>query len=202
MVLPYGAGQSRRWWMSVVALVVTAAVITGVAMWRMSETGSKVATTAKSAPSSNGGASSSSSSKKGSRPTTTTQPHPANGQPVTYDIPTDITSDCSSDVTARLLAWIDSTPDNSVLRFGTNACYEIEGVLYVEARQKLTFVGNGARFVAKTDGADQKRPDGVTDPRWPRRRAQWWFDQSGDISITNVSVTGSNPNSGQVDAQY
>src|SRR5207249_2222591 len=134
---------------------------------------------------------------KATTTTTTTPPHPMNPETVTYDVPADIASDCSTDVTAKLLAWIDATPDNSVLQFAANTCYEIEGVLYVAGRKQLTFMGNGAHFVAKTDGSDQKQPPDITDTRWPRRRAHWWFSDSSDITITSVWVTGANPSSGQ-----
>ena len=118
-------------------------------------------------------------------------------EPVTYDVPADIPSDCSSDVTPRLLAWLDATPDNSVLRFGADACYEIEGVVYVNSPE-----ADLRRQRARSARHGPINPtEGVRSP-WPRRRAHWWFAHSVDISISNVSVTGSNPNTGQTDAQY
>ena len=131
--------------------------------------------------------------------TTTTT---VNANPSTYDAPSGIADDCSSDVTPALVAWIASVPDNSVLRFAPDACYEIENVLMIEGRHRLTFLGNGATFMAKTDGTGQPPPPGVNDKSWPRRRAQWWIRQSTGITLTNMTIIGANPYTGLVDAQY
>jgi hypothetical protein len=205
MAHPEPTGRPRRW-QSLFVAVAVAGAIAALTVWRVSGPGTASVRSGISSPSASPASpapsSAPASSKKAAPTTTTAPPHPVNADTVTYDVPSDVTSDCSSDVTTPLLDWIDSTPDNSVLRFGTNACYEIEGVLYVKARHKLTFVGNGAHFLAKTNGADQPQPVGATDPRWPRRRAQWWFVASSDISISNMTLTGSNPYSGRADAQY
>jgi hypothetical protein len=187
-------------WLTVAAISVPLAVVISLVILRVSG----ATDSAERAPTAGSDATSASSGKKPdkSTTTTTTPPHPMNPEPVAYDVPGDITNDCSVDVTAKLLAWIDATPDNSVLQLGTNACYEIEGVLYVANRKQLTFTGNGAHFVAKTDGRDQQPPAGVTDTRWPRRRAHWWIADSTDITVTNVTVTGANPFSGLADNQY
>jgi len=134
--------------------------------------------------------------------TTTTTTFPVNATQVTYDVPTNIADDCSTDVTPKLTAWFNSVPDNSLLRFGAGACYQIENVLLVADRRRLTFDGNGATFMAKTDGAGQTPPAGVTDPRWPRRRAHWWVLGSTDITLRNMKIVGANPHVGRVDAQF
>jgi hypothetical protein len=205
MAHPEPTGRPRRW-QSLFVAVAVAGAIAALTVWRVSGPGTASVRSGISSPNASpespAASSAPPSSRKTAATTTTAPPHPVNADTVTYDVPSGVASDCSSDVTTPLLDWIDSTPDNSVLRFGTNACYEIEGVLYVTGRQRLTFVGNGADFMAKTNGADQPRPHGVADPRWPRRRAHWWFANSNDISISNVTVTGSNPHSGQADAQY
>jgi hypothetical protein len=133
------------------------------------------------------------------RPTTTTT-FPMNPTRVTYNVPAGIAKDCSTDVTPALMAWFKSVPDNSVLLFGAGACYEIENVLLIASRRRLTFDGNGATFMAKTDGASQTPPAGLTG--WPRRRAHWWVLGSTDITVTNMTIIGANPYVGRVDAQF
>jgi len=61
-------------------------------------------------------------------------------------VPTSIASDCSQDVTAALLSWIASVPDNSTIQFGSNKCYRIDGTLELTGRNGLTFEGNGSKF--------------------------------------------------------
>ena len=134
--------------------------------------------------------------------TTTAPPRGTNPTTVSYDVPAGITGDCSRDVTPGVMAWIASVPDNSILNFTVGACYQIENVLYLVDRHRLTFVGHGATFMAKTDGASQTPPLGVTKLHWPRRRAHWWLKDSSDITITDLTVIGANPASGQVPWMY
>jgi hypothetical protein len=136
------------------------------------------------------------------KPSTTTTTRPANPTPVAYDVPAAVAADCSVDVTTALLAWFDSVPDNSVLNFGTGACYEIEGSLYIHGRRDLSFVGHGATFIAKTDGSAATPPNQAAGRHWPRRRAHWWVDDSANITISALTVDGADPYSGMSDLQY
>lgn len=63
-----------------------------------------------------------------------------------YRIPSDIPSDCSTDVTSAIVGWIGSVPDGSTLSFGTGGCYRIDGTLDVSDRNGLDFEGAGTAF--------------------------------------------------------
>jgi hypothetical protein len=99
-----------------------------------------------------------------------------------YPAPLSIRSDCSRDVTADLLRWIASVPDNSTLTFNRGGCYRIDGSLRIQDRWGLTFQGNGARFKAGTDGDVARR--------------HFWFLGGGNLAIRNLVVVGANPHAG------
>lgn len=126
---------------------------------------------------------------------------PANGAPPSltvpppsgpsFTVPSSIASDCATDVTNRLNAWIASVPDGSVLVFHPNGCYEIEGSIYVADRHNLFFEGNGAEFLAKTAGTDSKPPaNNRGHLRWPQARSQWWIERGSGITLDHVVVHG------------
>lgn len=99
-----------------------------------------------------------------------------------HTVPSSIVADCSSDVTAALNNWIRSVPDGSVLSFGTNACYRIEGTLLMEDRNNLTLNGNGSTFKATTIGTG--------DVNTVKNRAAWRFLAGSNITINNMVVRG------------
>jgi hypothetical protein len=73
-----------------------------------------------------------------------------------YQVPPSIAADCSIDVTQPILSWIASVPDNSVVSFGTGACYRIEATLEMTGRNGLTFEGNGSTFRSFNPPQDQR----------------------------------------------
>jgi hypothetical protein len=99
----------------------------------------------------------------------------------TYTVPASIAADCSVDVTTPLNDWIKSVPNNSVLNFGTNACYRIEGTLIMEDRHNLTFSGNNAEFKATTIGTGDTK-----------NRTQWRFLGGSNLTVNNMTVRGVN----------
>ena len=102
-------------------------------------------------------------------------PHAAHGATV-YNVPASIAGNCSTDVTAPLLSWIASVPDNSVLSFTSGACYRIEQTLEITNRHGLTFEGNGATFQATTVG-------GV-------HRSQWQLVEGSNFVLRNMTING------------
>ena len=102
--------------------------------------------------------------------------------PRLYDVPASIAADCSADVTTALLDWFASVPDSSTLRFGRNACYDVDGGLVVDDRHALTFDGNGATFRVVSRGGYQ--------------RSDWTFRGGSDITLRNMTVRGANPSAG------
>src|SRR5215203_3956987 len=73
-------------------------------------------------------------------PATTQQPVPS------HLVPATLASNCSVDVTAALLKWIGSIPDNSILTFGAAKCYRIDGTVELSNRSGLILQGNGSTF--------------------------------------------------------
>jgi hypothetical protein len=61
-------------------------------------------------------------------------------------------------------------PNDSTSDVPPKACYEIDGTLFMNGRQRLLFNGNGAEFVAKTTGVSTNTVQlGRADrrPGWP-----------------------------------
>ncbi len=105
------------------------------------------------------------------------------GTGVNRVVPASIPSDCSRDVTGALLGWISSVPDGSVLQFARNGCYRIDGTLRIEARNNLTFEGNGSTFRPLTDGTE-------LGPRAARTRSQFFFVAGSNITLQDLTVRG------------
>jgi hypothetical protein len=102
---------------------------------------------------------------------------PPSADAATYRAPGPIASDCSVDVTAALLSWISSVPDDSTLAFGRNACYRIEGTLEIQRRRGLEFDGHGAMFRSFDAPTDQ--------------RALWRVWQSSRLTFRDMTIRGS-----------
>jgi hypothetical protein len=105
-----------------------------------------------------------------------------------HSIPATIASDCSVDVTQALRVWIASVPNNSTLKFGTNACYRIDGGLVINDRVGLTFEGNGSTFQVFTQGHGQ--------------RANWIVRGGSNLTLRNMIARGANPNAGLAENAY
>jgi hypothetical protein len=105
-----------------------------------------------------------------------------------FTAPGGIPRGCSVDVTPQLASWIASVPDNSVLSFPKDACYEIDGTLGIEDRRDLLIEGNGATLKAKTEG--------------DRNRAHLRIRRSSNITVRGLVVRGANPAGGTGDAAY
>jgi excisionase family DNA binding protein len=111
-------------------------------------------------------------------------PPPPNG----YSTPPKIPSNCSRDVTADLLQWIGTVPDNSTLLFPQGACYRIDGTMRINNRVGLTFQGNGTTFSGKFH-SQGKAP-------------HWGLYASRGITFRDMTVRGANPHAGLYDDAY
>jgi hypothetical protein len=87
-----------------------------------------------------------------------------------------------SNQTAALQAWIDAAPNGSTLCFRPDARYRSDGILKVERRANLTFLGQGATIVATTASTDNRR--------------NWWLNGSTGITFRDLTVEGANPSPG------
>ena len=115
-----------------------------------------------------------------------------------YEVPAAIDATGTNDVTTDLLAFFASVPDGSTISFPAGAIYRIENTLLVKNRNNLTFEGNGATLIAKTDGSGvtpdpvQVGPPGT----WPRQRRHWRFWGGSGIVLRNMTIQGAHPSGG------
>jgi IPT/TIG domain len=117
---------------------------------------------------------------------TSASPAASSSTATTYQVPSSIPADCSVDVTSQLLSWIGSVPDNSVLSFGANGCYRIEGTLELRNRAGLDLEGNGATFRSFNAPSDQ--------------RAIWRVIDSSGFVFHNMTIIGSYTKGGTLDS--
>ena len=110
--------------------------------------------------------------------------------------PPAIPADCSRDVTADLMTWFASVPDNSVLSFAMNGCYRVDGTLVLAHRSGLTLEGNNATFKQVTDGSELGNYKKV------RTRNVWTFGTSTNLLVRNLTTIGANPFAGRGDRAY
>lgn len=94
-----------------------------------------------------------------------------------YKAPSGIAADCSVDVTRRILAWVASVPDNSLLSFSKHGCYRIEGTLQLRNRTGLDFDGNGSTFRSLDPPSDH--------------RSLWRIVDSQRIRLRDMTIDGS-----------
>jgi Big-like domain-containing protein/parallel beta helix pectate lyase-like protein len=77
-----------------------------------------------------------------------------------YQVPSTIADNCSTDVTSQLQAWLESlpngeiaaaygtsiTPSPIVVQFARDGCYLVNGSLWLQGWQNVTFEGNGSEL--------------------------------------------------------
>jgi hypothetical protein len=107
-------------------------------------------------------------------------------------VPATLASDCSLDVTAALLKWIGSIPDNSVLSFGSAKCYRVDGTVELSNRSGLVLQGNGSTFRSRTPMVGGNKADD--------QRAMFRVIDSSAISFENMAIVGSYADGGTFDA--
>jgi hypothetical protein len=126
--------------------------------------------------------------RAGNRSTTTVPSSRPDGHGSTDTVPSSIATDCSTDVTDALQAWLDHLPDHVTAALRAGGCYRIEGTVVLADRHDLTLAGNGATLKATTVG---------TGGRLARRqRSQLSIIRSVDITVRDLIVRGANPRAG------
>jgi hypothetical protein len=113
----------------------------------------------------------------------------------TYAIPTTVARDCSVDVTTVLNSAIAALPDNAMLTFPANGCYQIDGTITISGKHGLTVNGNNSSFRAMTSGAELPA-------KQARTRDQFLVINSSNITIANAIAYGANPYAGLSDRAY
>jgi len=106
-------------------------------------------------------------------------------------VPASIAADCSVDVTAALLNWIGSVPNNYTLAFASGKCYRIDGTIELRGRSGLTFEGNGAAFKSLAPMTSGKTTDD--------QRAMFRVIGSTGFVFRDMAVTGAYTHGGSLD---
>jgi hypothetical protein len=106
----------------------------------------------------------------------------------TVRVPGSIDRSGLQDVSAPFARFLAGVPDGSTVEFARGSRYRMEAGLVVQARHRLTFVGNGATIFATTPGH-----------LW---RASVVVEDSSDIAFRDLVVRGANPVAGLADAAY
>jgi hypothetical protein len=91
-------------------------------------------------------------------------------------------TNCSTDVTAALNAYLASRPDGSTVTLPANACYRTQGTVLVRGRHRLTLDGNGATLRRTTLNPD-------------RLARHLMIQSSSDIEVRNLKIQGEKPDS-------
>jgi hypothetical protein len=112
-----------------------------------------------------------------------------------YTAPASIPADCSRDVTAELVAWIASVPDNSTLYFAPNGCYRVDGTIQLKYRNGLTLEGRGATFRPATNGMELP-------PKDARTRSVFAFWRGSNLTVRDTIAIGANPRAGNRPEAY
>ncbi len=113
----------------------------------------------------------------------------------TYVMPTTVPHDCSVDVTAILNYVIGALPDNTMLSFPANGCYQIDGTVRISGKHGLTLNANNSTFRAMTNGSELPA-------KQARTRDQFLVINSTNVTITNAIAYGDNPHAGLSDSAY
>jgi hypothetical protein len=115
----------------------------------------------------------------------------------TYNVPTSIAHDYSTDVTAQLQAYVDSIPDGtaldpSVIAFPTlgydetSVGYKIEGTLSIREMHHVVYDGNDAHFRAFN-----------YNPTDAQNRRHWSLSSTAsNIVMHDITVVGADPTPG------
>lgn len=138
------------------------------------------------------------------------------------NVPSNITSGatCAAtlpDETKDMQDWMDTWPDNAVVRLAANRCYHIEYPLLIHDTKNTVFDGNGATIASYTDGCNgtQTAPHtfincqypspvdalGRTQDDWPENRNHLTIRANTDLTIKNLSIRGGKNRPGY-DADY
>jgi len=109
-------------------------------------------------------------------------------------VPETIATDCSTDDTTALQAWLDQLPDDITAELRGGGCYRIEGTLDLSDRHRFVLMGNGATLKATTAGTGGRLAQ--------RSRSQLNILASDDVIVRDLVVRGANPHAGTAPDAY
>jgi parallel beta helix pectate lyase-like protein len=116
-------------------------------------------------------------------------PNPSSRQTVT--IPGSIDATGTKDVTVGLNRFFESLRSGTTVVFPPHAIYRAEGTLVLLHKLNLTIDGNGSTLKAKTDGSGAAPTPGRAF-EWPRSRASILVEDSSNVRIENLLISGPN----------
>jgi hypothetical protein len=103
--------------------------------------------------------------------------------PSTVSPPPKLPADCSKDVAHGMQRWLASLPPDTTVVAPPGACYLIDTGLIVRAAQGLTIDG----------GIWEDETVPVTGASPEEMEAAWWFQGGSNITLENLTITGSSP---------
>jgi hypothetical protein len=109
------------------------------------------------------------------------------------DVPDQIPSDCSGNVSAQLNTWLANLQDGTVVRLN-GGCYRIDQTLELTDHHNIDIDGGGALFQTSDPTGDASTLD--TPSRAARTRSQLRIVRGSNIRIHDLAIRGANPNAG------
>ena len=130
-----------------------------------------------------------------------------------FNPPSTIAADCSQDVTKALYDWINTLPQGTPeepteVQFASNACYEINGMMFLRGLTDFVFDGQGSTFmqsqIVNDELTNDLPPDRPAYCGFPRKFVNssgtvptgfdiMWFVEGGcDLVFENMNIEGTN----------
>ncbi len=104
-------------------------------------------------------------------------------KPGTVSPPASIPNNCSSDVSQHLERWLQNRPAGTTVAVPPGACYLINEGIQLVGSQDLTISGG--------TWEDATTPQPGAEPKL--LRAEMWFVGGSNITLENMTITGTNP---------
>lgn len=112
-----------------------------------------------------------------------------------YEVPPTIDATGVVDVSTDMATFFASVPEGNTIRFQPGGAYRMNSTLYLDKVDGLYIDGNGARIFV-TDNGYSTTPPPNFGHLWPRSRANIILNCCTNITITNLTIVGSNSTAG------
>jgi parallel beta helix pectate lyase-like protein len=109
----------------------------------------------------------------------------------TVAVPASIDATGATDVTGQLTRFFEHVQSGTTVVFPAHAIYKFDGSLVVYHAANLTIDGNGGVLKTETTGASAA-PSAGRSWEWPRSRASIVLEDSSNVRIENLTVSGPN----------
>jgi hypothetical protein len=108
------------------------------------------------------------------------------------ELPASIDTHGDRDVTDDLNRFFASVPSDTTVELPMHAVLRVEGVVMLTGMRNVTIDGNGAQFIARTDGAATPPPARGYRPHWPRKREHVTIRSSTGVTLRDLTIVGAN----------